>query len=301
MVDASRRPYPALDITFQTRTTATEAVGLLAALLDDYSPTAVTESFDAADSDSAGVMHTWRVFFPTAEQRDSAQDGLAATTWPLSTAKVDVEDEGWAERSQAALTSVAVEQIIVAPPWDIPAADTLSPSTRVIVIEPSMGFGTGHHQSTRLCLRALQQVSFEGLRVLDLGTGSGVLAIAAAQLGAQSVLAIDEDPDAVEAARKNVALNDVGPTVDVRQQTLETLEPQHADVLVANLTGALLRRHADDIVGHLAPGGRAILSGFTQDEQLAVAHAFGALTLVREDEEDGWISLSLSKPQPISH
>lgn len=301
MVDASRRPYPALDISFQTRTTAEDAVGLLAALLDDYSPTAVTESFDAADADSAGVMHTWRVFFPTAEARDSAQDGLAATTWPLTTSKVDVQDEGWAERSQAALTAITVDRIIVAPPWDLPSAEARTPETRVIVIEPSMGFGTGHHQSTRLCLRALQQVSLAGLRVLDLGTGSGVLAIAAAQLGAESVLALDEDPDAVEAARKNVAINDVGPTVDVQQQTLETLEPQQADVLVANLTGALLRRHADHIASQLAPGGRAILSGFTRDEQAAVAHAFAALVPVSEAEEDGWISLSLSRPQSVSH
>jgi ribosomal protein L11 methyltransferase len=300
LADATRRRWPALDIVFHTRTTAEDAAGFLSALLDDYSPTAITESIEPTDT---AVAHTWRVFFTSADMREQAIDGIAATSWPLTTTKVDVEDEGWAEKSQAALTSVQVDRIIVAPPWDVPSAEASSASgddavhPQVIIIEPSMGFGTGHHQSTRLCLRALQRIDLAGARVLDLGTGSGVLGIAAAQLGAQWVLAIDEDPDAVEAARKNVALNDVGPTVDVRQEDLAVLSPQQADVLLANLTGAMLRRHADLIVRHLAPGGRAIVSGFTQEEQLSVAHAFGTLTTELEEQEDGWVSLTFRSAQ----
>jgi ribosomal protein L11 methyltransferase len=288
LADASRRRWPALDIVFQTRTTAEAAVGFLSALLDDYAPTAITESIEPTDT---AVEHTWRVFFSTSAARDEAQDGIVATNWPLTTTKIEVEDEGWAERSQASLKAVQVDNIIVAPPWDFPSD---AGTAQVVVIEPSMGFGTGHHQSTRLCLGALQRIDLTGLRVLDLGTGSGVLAITAARLGAGSVLAIDDDPDAVEAARENVALNHVGATVDVRELDLATLPPQQADVLLANLTGALLRRHADLIVHHVAPGGRVVLSGFTQDEQLAVTHAFAALTPVAEEQEDGWISLTLS-------
>lgn len=284
MADATRRRWPALDIVFHTRTTAEDAAGFLSALLDDYSPTAITESIEPTD---VAVAHTWRVFFTSDESREQAIDGIAATSWPLTTTKIEVEDEGWAEKSQAALTAVQVDGLIVAPPWDVPAD-----AEQVIIIEPSMGFGTGHHQSTRLCLRALQRIDLAGAHVLDLGTGSGVLAIAAAQLGAQSVLAIDEDPDAVEAARKNVELNDVGASVEVRQEDLALLEPRQADVLLANLTGAMLRRYADLIVRHLAPGGRAIVSGFTQDEQVAVAHAFGVLTTEQEEQEDGWVSLT---------
>ncbi len=129
--------------------------------------------------------------------------------------------------------------------------------------------------------------------MLDLGTGSGVLAIASARLGAASVLALDDDPDAVDAARANVRLN--GVEVETRQTDLKTLEPQAADVVLANLTGALLMRHAESIIRHIAAGGLVVLSGFTEDERFAVAHAYRDLRVVRDDREDGWVGLTLAR------
>jgi ribosomal protein L11 methyltransferase len=156
-----------------------------------------------------------------------------------------------------------------------------------------MGFGTGHHQTTRLCLRALQEVGVRGKRVLDLGTGSGVLAIAAAKLGAASVLGVDDDPDAVDAARKNVALNEVA--VRIERADIKTSEAETADVVVANLTGALLVRFAEGVMRHATPGGLLILSGFTEDERFSVGHAFRELETIRDDREDGWIGLTLRR------
>ena len=163
----------------------------------------------------------------------------------------------------------------------------------LIVIEPSMGFGTGHHQTTRLCLRALQEAGVRGKRVLDLGTGSGVLAIAAAKLGAASVLGVDDDPDAVDAARKNVTLNAVAARIE--RADIKTSETEPADIVLANLTGALLVRFADGVIRHAVPGGLLILSGFTEDERFSVGHAFRTLETVRDDREDGWIGLTLRR------
>jgi ribosomal protein L11 methyltransferase len=265
--------------------------GFLTAFLFDFSPTAMVDT----SSTQPDGQRAWRVFFTTPEARDVAHAALAASDWQsrVDVGVVDVEDEGWAEKSQAELTAIEVGNMIVAPPWDLPQGDA-APGRMLIVIEPSMGFGTGHHQTTRLCLRALQDAGVRGKRVLDLGTGSGVLAIAAAKLGAASVLGVDDDSDAVDAARKNVALNDVA--VRIERADIKTSDAETADVVVANLTGALLVRFAEGVMRHAAPGGLLILSGFTEDERFSVGHAFRTFETVRDDREDGWIGLTLRRP-----
>ena len=124
-----------------------------------------------------------------------------------------------------------------------------------------MGFGTGHHATTRLCLAALQQLDLRGRTVIDVGTGSGVLAIAASLLGAANVIGIDDDADAVSAARENLALN---PRARVTLQVgdLRHAAPANADLVLANLTGALLVTAADRLRQLTDSGGRLILSGF---------------------------------------
>ena len=114
---------------------------------------------------------------------------LDVTISGLTLTAVDVPDEDWAARSQASLKAVRVGNLIVAPPWDAPI---------VVAIRPSMGFGTGHHASTRGCLVLLERAGVgRGTRACDVGTGSGILAIAAAKLGAHDVWATDIDPAAV--------------------------------------------------------------------------------------------------------
>ncbi|HEX6465024.1 MAG TPA: 50S ribosomal protein L11 methyltransferase, partial [Vicinamibacterales bacterium] len=186
--------HPAIEISISPN--ADPAVhDRLHLLLDDFEPSAIHE-------DDAGEC--WRVFFRTSGHRDAAAAALADVEG-VSAARVDVPDEDWARRSQQNLRAIEAGGLVIAPPWDVPKG-----STPVIVIEPSTGFGTGHHATTRLCLRLMQQLDLRGARVLDVGTGSGVLALAAWKLGASDVVAIDNDPDALDNARSNIERNGAG-------------------------------------------------------------------------------------------
>jgi ribosomal protein L11 methyltransferase len=228
-----------------------------------------------------------------------------------------VDDEDWARRSQASLKAIRVGRIVVAPPWDASDARDPQSATRdsagadiraasanieqraasrgtiMIVIDPSMGFGTGHHATTRLCLALLQKIDMSGRRVIDAGTGSGVLALAAWALGASRVTALDNDPDALRNARENVDRNGAADAIDIVEGDLAaaaTLQP--ADVVLANLTGAVLQRHATALQRLLVPGGTLIASGFSPDEIDDIARAFGATPeeIAREGE---WAALTL--------
>lgn len=276
---------PALIIRFPAATASTDRDRLVA-LLADHDLVAIQE-------DDVTAPRAWTAHFATAAARDAAGAAVAADGgFPFETQPLDVEDEDWARRTQADLPAVRVGRIIVAPPWDLPDAAgraALPPDAIVVEIEPSRGFGTGHHQSTRLCLALLQSRDLGRRTVIDVGTGSGVLAIAAARLGAAFVSAIDHDPDAVENARENVTRNGVDGTVEVHVRDLTGSPLPAADLVTANLTGTLLARHAGLLIPLVRPGGSLIVSGFTLDEQHVVLDAFSAsMDALESAEEDGW-------------
>jgi ribosomal protein L11 methyltransferase len=271
-----RRSWPALDVGVGPLLDDTE---LLQAALADYAVTAVNE--DAS---------SWRVFFQTPAERDRACHTLRATFTDLALEPVDVPDENWAARSQAALRAVRAGSVVVAPPWDVPASG--NPDDTVVVIKPSMGFGTGHHATTRLCLAALQRLDLHGRSVMDVGTGSGVLAIAASVMGAEPVRAFDDDDDAVASARENLALNPTARVV-VEVGDLRATGRAAADVVLANLTGGLLVAAAPELRHLTKPGGRLILSGFLRVEEADVLRAFSPLTLEHRDEEEDWLCVTL--------
>src|SRR5262245_57796160 len=275
------KTYPALDVR-------TDAPDMLAALVDDFAPVAL-EQRDT----------TVRVFFATSVDRDAAQRAL---TRVFVAAPVDVPDEDWARRSQENLQPVTVGRIVItssrqspvpSPQSRVPSPQ--SPSPLSIVIQPSMGFGTGHHATTRLCLAALQAVDLEGLEMLDVGTGSGVLAIAAARLGAARAIGIDSDADAIQAARENLALNGEARNVSFEVVDLAAAPLPAADVLTANLTGALLMRSASILLDALRPGGTLILSGILAGERDDVAAAFRSARGVWEGAEDEWVGFAVKK------
>ena len=275
------RTWPALDIAGLPPADAQDAHDavqgdLLEATLTDFDVEAIDESAPTG----------WRVFFRTSAGRDRAQRTIARDFPTLTLTPTDVPDEDWAARSQASLKAVRVGNLIVAPPWDAPI---------VVAIRPSMGFGTGHHATTRLCLSALQALEVKERTVIDVGTGSGVLAIAASLLGAVDVRGIDDDEDAIHSAWDNLALNPSAiVTLLVGDLRSTTFDP--ADIVFGNLTGGLLMASADT-VGALAgrPHGKLILSGFQGDEEQAVVAAFAGFTVDRRDEEDGWVCVTLKR------
>ena len=278
--------------------------GYVTALLSDFNPIAIEDLAELPlppgglwdptfppIPDPPPTPLRWRAFFHTAGDRDAAHAALAVAFPALTLSDVDVADDDWAARSQRALTAVEAGRFLVAPPWAIPAS---AGEHLVVVIEPSMGFGTGHHATTRLCLRALSAVELKGRSVLDLGTGSGVLAIAAAMAGAATVVGIDVDRDAIDNARHNASLNRtfVPPTfhvADFREHTLRS-----ADIVVANLTGGMLRSAADGILALVARGGTLLVSGFDESERAEVHDALGEWKHESVATEDTWVALTLS-------
>jgi ribosomal protein L11 methyltransferase len=269
----------------------------LHAALDEFSPQAIHDH-ESADG--------WRVFFRSAQQRDQAADALQSIDDLTSVAAVEIEDDEWARRSQANLTPIQVGRITVTPPWhvdDVSGREGLrsacgshnASAPLVIVIDPSTGFGTGHHETTRLCLTLLQELDLAGRTAIDVGTGSGVLAIAAARLGAARVVAFDDDPEALRNARENVERNGVSGSVQVLEADLANFSATPSPVVIANITAAVLQRFADRLAILLQPGGVLIASGFSPAEVDDVVSAF-AMAVDRRVTEGAWAALMLRSP-----
>lgn len=276
---------PALNLRFPSGTTA-PVRDRLVALLSEFELLAVQE-------DDIEAPQVWIAHFASAADRDAAAGAVRREPEfeRIELQSTTVDDDDWARRTQADLPAVKVGRVIVAPPWDLP-----TPSGDVLVIvEPSRGFGTGHHQSTRLCLVLLQARDLTRARVLDVGTGSGVLAITAAKLGAPSVTAIDNDPDAIENARENIAANQVDAAVQAHVIDFTATAVDPGDVVTANLTGTLLARHAADLVRLVRPGGTLIASGFNVEEKHFVEDALNPhFHIVETAEEEGWWGFALT-------
>jgi ribosomal protein L11 methyltransferase len=158
-----------------------------------------------------------------------------------------------------------------------------------------MGFGTAHHATTRLCLAALQRLDVRGLAVIDVGTGSGVLAIAARRLGAASVIGIDDDPDALQAAHENLSLN--GDTeVTLRETDVRSTGLEAVDLVMANLTGTLLVAAAPTLRDLAKTGGHLVLSGLLEEEEATVLAAYVDCLVHNRSQEGEWLCLSLQRP-----
>jgi ribosomal protein L11 methyltransferase len=205
---------------------------------------------------------------------------------------------GWRDAWKAYFkVSHVTPRIVIRPSWEpyVPA-----PGEKVLDLDPGTAFGTGGHATTRLCLVALDALMelSERPRVLDVGTGSGILAIAAARLGAGTVVAVDNDPEAVLVSRENAAINSVDDLVALSTTPIEAVEGQF-DIVLANILAPTLIALRDAIVARLLPGGAIVLSGILVEEGPSVVQSYVAagLRLVDERSESEWVALTLTLPQ----
>jgi ribosomal protein L11 methyltransferase len=187
------------------------------------------------------------------------------------------------------------KRMVIKPTWEKMA---VKPSDIVVELDPGMAFGTGMHATTRLCLQALESYFKAGESVLDVGTGSGILAIAAAKLGAAPVVALDNDPIAVKAAAENAALNGVGENISLFTGELADLPsfyPAQYDLVLANILAAPLIEMMPQLKARLAPGGILILSGLIEEqaEMMTAALQQHGLTIRQELSEDDWLALAV--------
>ncbi|HEY7624733.1 MAG TPA: 50S ribosomal protein L11 methyltransferase [Candidatus Limnocylindria bacterium] len=273
-----------------------EAVEAVSEILSRYGHNGIAVEIPV--SPRGGTDHTVKAylvedvdaFAKVSDARDALGHLQAFGLGPIGELAVrTVDDEDWLEAWKATVTPIRIGRFLVRPTW----SDAADPGLITIALDPGMAFGTGLHPTTQQCLEAISYLDLDGQSVLDVGTGSGILAIAAAKRGAGSVVAVDIDPLAVRAAGENAAANAVsfatstGSAVDVAGTF---------DIVLANLVGPVLVELAQPLRARVRSGGTLVTAGTTTEAEPAVVAAFVAqgLGIVDRDERAGWVRLILT-------
>lgn len=258
-----------------------------------------TDIPEALDTETVTV----KAYLPTDEELDDKLRCFEARVDALAAHDIDkgcgdislqeIQDEDWATSWKAFFHPTRIgERIVIKPTWEAyeKALDDI-----VIELDPGMAFGTGTHHTTAMCLRLLEDLVQAGMTVFDVGTGSGVLAVAAAKLGAARVTAVDFDSVAVRTAQENVAQNGEAARVTVGRSDLLRAVSGQADLIVANIIADVVIRLFDEAKEKLRPGGKLLVSGIIADRLPDVTEAAlqRGLTVDRVVEEGDWAAMLL--------
>jgi ribosomal protein L11 methyltransferase len=241
------------------------------------------------DAETAGIReldHDGRTTLIAAFTSNARREKLLNRFAAYSPEWVAEQDTDWVAQTHLAWPARPIgRRLFLAPPW---STDPTPDSRLRIVLNPGLACGTGDHPCTQLALAALEMYVTAGCRVVDVGTGSGILAIAGLRLGAGIAIGIDPDDQALQQAKENFALN--GLNALLMAGYADCFANAFADIVVANISATVLLAIADDLLRMLRPDGRLILTGFTEPEFGRVQAVFGRGDILEQDE---WRCLAL--------
>lgn len=297
-------PGPLLEISVAVDGEAAEAV---CELFERYGGGAVVEIRVAEPNGSANPtapsQTAWvRTYLPVddIEARRRVEVGLwyLGRLYPVPEPLLrELAEANWAEAWKEHFTPLGIgERFWVIPAWIDPATVPAAAGGRVIRLDPGMAFGTGLHPTTQLCLAALEALVRPGAALLDVGTGSGILAIGAARLGAGRVVGVDIDPRALAIAAENAALNAV--VLELWSGRLEDADAALFDLVVANILAGTIIEMAPLLAARVRPGGALVVSGILAEQAAAVSAALVAAGLdpAGEAASGDWVAMTARQP-----
>ncbi|MDU2066958.1 MAG: 50S ribosomal protein L11 methyltransferase [Sporomusaceae bacterium] len=203
----------------------------------------------------------------------------------------EIQEEDWASCWKEFFHPVKVgERIVIKPTWEEYEAGV---DDLIIELDPGMAFGTGTHHTTAMCIRHLEELVKPDMQIFDVGTGSGILSIASAKLGAAAIKAVDLDSVAVRVAKENVALNQVAETVTVSQGDLLTGVTGKADLIIANIIADIIIKVIPDVKERLKPDGFFVSSGIITERLSDVTAVLleQGFVVDKVSEEGGWVAI----------
>ena len=270
------------------------------ALLNEYIRSGLWDYTDLKESEETEVVRV-KAYWALDEELEGKLQRLAARLDGMTAHGIDtgagavswkaVADEDWAETWKEFFHTEKIgARTVIKPTWEEYEAGA---GEIVAELDPGAAFGTGQHATTALCIRALEELVRPGMTVFDVGTGSGVLAIVAAKLGAKRVEAVDFDPVAVRVARENVRQNGAEDVVRTERSDLLKSVEGRADLIIANIIADIIVRLFGEVEAHLAPDGTMLLAGIIEDrlQDVVEAAALHGFAVEKIEQEKGWAAV----------